>query len=263
MKKTQENVYVTEKPKRKLYFRILKKLMKVKYKEPTFIYLGEEIKNGGVILSNHEGTDAPMAFEIYHSAPIRMWGTGEMNSGLIKLYKYQTRVYYHEKKHWNIHLARLFCLIASPLTWLFYSGLDLISTYQDARFVKTVRESINAINQGYNIVIYPEVSDKGYLPVLEGFHEGCIMFAEICKRHGIDLPIYVSYYRKSDNVYIIDSPVMYSSLCSNGETRAEIAEKLCNRCNELGRMNFHGGHLSESPAAEEENAVPELLESST
>ena len=107
-----------KKAKRKLYFRILKKLMKSRYKEPRFIYLGEEFENGALILSNHEGTDSPMSLEIYCDKPIRMWGTGEMNAGLISLYKYQTRVYYHEKKHWNIHLARLFCLLASPLTWL-------------------------------------------------------------------------------------------------------------------------------------------------
>ena len=107
-----------KKAKRPLYFRILKKLMRSRYKEPRFIYLGEEFENGALILSNHEGTDSPMSLEIYCDKPIRMWGTGEMNSGLISLYKYQTRYYYHEKKHWNLHLARLFCLLASPLTWL-------------------------------------------------------------------------------------------------------------------------------------------------
>ena len=62
---------------RKLYFRVLKKIMKVRYKEPTFIYLGDEIENGSLILSNHEGTDAPMALEIYLNKPIRMWGAGD------------------------------------------------------------------------------------------------------------------------------------------------------------------------------------------
>ena len=94
--------------------------MKCRYKQPKFVYLGEEISTGGVILSNHEGTDAPMSLEIYCNKPLRMWGAHEMNSGLIKMYKYQTRVYYHEKKGWNLHLARLFCVIASPLTNLFY-----------------------------------------------------------------------------------------------------------------------------------------------
>lgn len=235
-----------EKGKRKLYFRILKKLMRSRYKEPTFVYLGEEIGNGGLILSNHEGTDAPMSLEIHLDKPLRMWGTGEMNSGLIPLYKYQSRVYYHQKKHWNIHLARLFCIIASPLTWLFYSGLDLISTYHDARFVKTIRESIDAIKSGDNIVVYPEDSQKGYLAELEGFHEGFVLLADMCKRRGIDLPIYVTYFRKSDLLYIVDKPVKYSEISAGCKDRAEVARKLCERCNELGKMQFDAETLEQA-----------------
>lgn len=246
-KKTKKQQNKNTLGKRKLYFRALKQIMKVKYKEPTFRYLGDEITNGGLILSNHEGTDAPMSLEIYLKKPIRMWGASEMNSGLVSLYKYQTRVYYHEKKHWNIHLARLFCIIASPLTHLFYSGLNLISTYRDINIVKTIRESVEAIKAGENIVIFPEDSTKGYLAELEGFHEGFLLLADVCKQRGIDLPIFVSYYRKSDNTYIIDKPVLYSQLSSADATRADIARVLCARCNELGKMQFdeNGNVISE------------------
>ena len=137
---------------RKWWFKLIKKLMLCRYKEPKFVYLGEEIDKGSLILSNHEGTDAPMSLEIFLDKPIRMWGAHEMNSGLIKMYKYQSEVYYHEKKHWNIHLARLFCLIASPVTNVFYKGLNLISTYKDARFRRTIKESLEALNNGENIV---------------------------------------------------------------------------------------------------------------
>lgn len=239
------NTVLKPKQKRKWYFRILKRIMRVRYKEPTFVYLGEHIGNGAVILSNHEGTDAPMAMEIYLDRPLRMWGAAEMNSGLAQLYKYQTQVYYHEKKHWNIHLARLFCLIASPLTYLFYSGLDLISTYHDARFAKTIRESIHAMESGDNVVIYPEVSENGYLAELEAFHGGFATFADICRRRGIDVQTFVSYYRKSDNVYIIDAPVMYSELYERfGGDREKISHHLCDRCNELGRMEFSPEELA-------------------
>lgn len=224
--------------KRPLYFRVLKKIMKIKYKEPRFIYLGEKVSNGGLILSNHEGTDAPMSLEIYSGLPIRMWGASEMNSGLIKMYKYQSRVYYHEKKGWNLFLARLFCLIASPLTNLFYSGLRLISTYRDMNIVKTVRESIEAIKNGENIVVYPEDSTNGYLSELEGFHSGYALLCDVCERRGIDLPIFVSYYRKKDNTYIFDAPVLYSELKRKYKSREEISRVLCDRCNELGKMQF-------------------------
>ena len=235
---------VKKKAKRKLYFRALKRIMKIRYKEPRFIYLGDEFVNGALILSNHEGTDAPMALEIYCDKPIRMWGSYEMNSDVVKLYKYQTKIYYHEKKHWNIHLARLFCLIASPITRLFYAGFDLISVYRDTRLIKTLRESVRAIESGDNIVVFPEDSTKGYLAELEGFHEGFVLLAELCLRRGIDLPIYVSYFRKSDNTYIFDAPVRFSELSEKYKSREEIAKHLCNRCNELGRM-----HLDNSDTA--------------
>lgn len=220
------------------WFRFMKRLMLGRYKKPNFVYLGEEIGEGGIILSNHEGTDAPMSLEIYLDKPIRMWGAHEMNSGLIKLYKYQTRVYYHQRKHWNLHLARLFCLIASPLTNLFYKGLNLISTYRDARFRKTLKESTEALKEGYNIVIFPEDAAKGYLEVLEGFYAGFAMLAETCKKQGMDLPVYVTYFRKKDLTYIIDKPVLYSELCKNGATKEEIAKRLVERCNELGKIQF-------------------------
>jgi hypothetical protein len=185
-----------------------------------------------------------------------MWGTSEMNSGLVSLYKYQTRYYYHEKKHWNLHLARLFCLLASPLTWLFYSGFDLISTYKDLRLVKTLRESVDALKSGDNIVIFPEDSTEGYKAELDGFLEGFALLADVSKTRGLDLPIYVSYFRKSDKTYIFDAPVMYSELSEKFNGRSEIAKHLCNRCNELGKMQFdENGNLVKSEVGSEADSL--------
>lgn len=225
--------------KGKWWFRALKRCMLIRYKSPNFIFLeGKCFENGSLILSNHEGTDAPMSLEMYLNAPIRMWGAHEMNSGLIKMYKYQTRVYYHEKKHWNLHLARLFCLIASPLTNLFYKGFDLISTYKDVRFMRTIKESLNAIENGQSIVVYPEDSKNGYLETLEGFYAGFMVFAEACSKKGIDIPIVVSYFKKNDKDFIFDKPIKYSELVSEFKTREKIIEYLLNRCNELGKMDL-------------------------
>jgi hypothetical protein len=224
--------------KRKGWFRFMKRLMLGRYKEPEFVFLGEKFSNSSIIISNHEGTDAPMSMELYCDKPIRFWGAHEMNSGLVSLYKYQTKIYYHEKKHWNIHLARLFCLIASPITNLFYKGLNLISTYKDARLVKTLRESMEALKQGDNIVVFPEDSKNGYLEQLEGFFAGFAMLAEVCYKRGMDVPIFVTYFRRKDLKYIIDAPIKYSELAKGGATRADIAKRLLDRCNELGRMTF-------------------------
>lgn len=223
---------------RALWYRGMKRMMRVRYKKPQFVFLGEPPKNSSIILSNHEGTDAPMALEIYCQFPIRMWGTSEMNSGLRKMYKYQTKVYYHEKKHWNLHLARLFCLLASPLTNLFYKGLKLISTYQDGRFLGTVKESFNAVQNGENIVIFPEISPDGYEAELRGFYAGFLVFAQYSLKNGVDLPIYVSYYKVKERIYVFDKPILFSELKSNFGSREEMTKYLLDRCNNLNNIDI-------------------------
>ena len=219
-------------------FGILKSIMRWFVKPSEFVYLGGELPAGTVIVSNHVGTAAPLALELYSGLPFRFWGAWQMNSGLINLYKYQTRVFYHEKKHWNLHLARLFCLIASPLTCMFYSGLNLISTYTDIRFRTTISQSMIALENGHSLVIFPEDSTKGYLDELEGFHGGFLMMGEICLRHDVDFPVCVAYYKKSERRYIFDKPVMVSELLADGKNREEVAAELCERCNHLGRTDL-------------------------
>lgn len=237
------------KKKQGLFFRFFKNCMKLFIKKSEFIYLGEKIDKRAIILSNHVGTSAPLAWELYGDPKVTFWGAHEMNSGLVKLYKYQTKVYYHEKKHWNLFGARMFCLIASPLTNMFYKGLNLISTYPDARFKKTLNESIEALDHDENIVIFPENSAKGYLDELEGFHKGFTMLINICLKKNLDLPIYISYYKKKEKKYIVDAPIMISELVTKYSSREEMCKALCDRCNELGKMTF------ESPTISEENVT--------
>ena len=241
------------KQKRKAWFRGFKQFLKIRYKKSQFIYLGEKPTERSIILCNHVGTDGPLGLEIYADFPIRMWGAYEMNSGLKKLYKYQTEVYYHEKKGWNVHWARFFCLLASPLTNLFYKGLHLISTYHDTRLRTTLDESLTAIKEnGENVVIFPEDSSEGYCDELKGFHAGFVMLAEKCFKEGIDVPIYACYFKKKERQYIFDAPIKYSELKAQFGDRNAIAKYLCMRCNIISKIDIEElqiNHIKEFPKA--------------
>ena len=221
---------------RKRWFKFYKSLVRIKYSKLDFEFRGEKPTTGAIILSNHEGAAAPVNLEVYADFPIRMWGVHEMNSGFASLYKYQTRIYYHQKRHWNLHLARLFCLIASPLTHLFYRGLNLISTYGDTRFFTTIKESLTAINErGENIVIFPEMSDRGYFKELEGFYAGFTVLAQALYKQGTDVKIFTAYYKKEQKKFIFDKPVLYSELKALCPDRRGMANYLLDKCNALGK----------------------------
>lgn len=221
-------------PDRKPWFKNLKKILRLIIKEPEFVFLGEKFEGQGFFLSNHVGASAPLTLELYGKHPFRFWGTFEMNSSLKEVYQYLTVTYYHQKKYWNLTLARLFCLIAAPLVKIFYNGLNLISTYPDVRFHKTIRESLQTLKNGHSLFIFPEDSSKGYFDELTHFHSGLVFMAEHAVKAGYDLPLFLAYYQKQNRRYIVDKPVRLSELLKSGETREEIAEKLRQRCNQLG-----------------------------
>ena len=159
-----------------------------------------------------------------------------MNCGLKKLYSYQTKVYYHEKKHWNLFLARLFCLLASPLTYIFYKGLNLISVYRDARFRSTLNETIEIVqNEKSNIVIFPEISDEGYQKELKGFYAGFIVLCEQLYNQNIDVNVFTAYFKKKKRIYVFGKPIKFSELKSNYPSRKEMCEYLVSECNRLGK----------------------------
>ena len=132
----------------------------------------------------------------------------------------------------------MFCLIASPLTWIFYRGLNLISTYRDSRFRTTMKESLDTINAGQNVIVFPEDSSTGYHDKLEGLMGGFVVFGKYCLKHGIDLPIHVAYYRKHDKKYIIDKSVKSSELLAKNMSQEEIMQAFCHRINQLSEMQF-------------------------
>lgn len=223
---------------RKKWFRGLKGFLRIFIKKTKFVYLGKRIEGPSIILSNHSAASGPLGFELYFSESFRFWGTHEMNDGLRSTYKYLTETYYHKKKHWNIHLARLFCIIAAPLCNLFYKGLNLISTYQDTRFRRTLRESLNTLNAGHNLIIFPEASENGYFKELTLFHEGFVVFLEYCKKHHLNLPVYVAYFKSDEKTCILDRPTSINELLDLKLTRTELALKLKERCNEIGRKSL-------------------------
>ena len=117
-----------------------------------------------------------------------------------------------------------------------YLGLNLISTYPDMRLKTTLRESIKILNKGESIVIFPENSSNGYFDTLIEFEPGFVLLMEMALAKGTDLPVYIMYFQKKNNRYIVDKKVYASELLSLGLSKEELAEKMKNRCNELANF---------------------------
>jgi len=221
------------KSNRKLWFRCLKGFLKIFVRKPKFVYLGEQISTPAIILSNHVGARGPVKLELYFDKPFRFWGTYQMNSNIKSVYKYLSTIYFHQKKHMPKALAKIVGFVACPFLKLFYNGLNLISTYPDVRFRKSLKESMQTINSNQNLIIFPEDSSNGYHDKLISFYSGFVVFAEMCLKKGIDLPIYVMYFKKKQNTFVVENPILYSELSKLSEDKKELAKIMCDKANSL------------------------------
>lgn len=224
---------------RKRWFRVTKQFLKLFVRKTRVVHLGESFARPSIILSNHVGAKAPLAIELYGlKQPFRFWGTYEMNSSFRELYAYESKIYYHQKKHWNLFLARLFCLVAAPVTYIYYRGTNFISTYEDFRLKETFKESMKTIEKKESIVIFPEDSSKGYFDVLTAFHPGFFLLGNQCLKKGLDMPIYATYFHKKKHIWLVDKPILFSQLIAKHESKEAAAQYMCDRVNTLGQMNL-------------------------
>ena len=225
--------------KEKFCFKIYRAIVKSTKKKVKFNYLGKHFENGTLILSNHESTKGPFAWDFFCDKKVRFLGAEEMNSGLRKMYKYQSEVYYHQKKHWPLFLAKMFCLLASPMTNLYYKGLDLISIREGFSFKHTIKDAYTSlVEYKENLVIFPEDSSTGYHKELISFKRGFILICRYALKHGDDLPIVVGYYNKEKSTITVGEPVLFSELQAKFDDDEKLAEYLKDECNRLGKISY-------------------------
>ena len=215
------------------WFGIIKGFLRIFIRKPKMVYLGDPIQEQGIILCNHVGAKGPLNLELHLNRPFRFWGTYEMNSNVREVYRYLSQIYFLEKKHFKPFFAKLIGFIGAPLAWTFYRGLNLISTYTDLRLKTTFKESLDTIKKGYSLVIFPEDSHDGYHDNLKKVFAGFAVFAKICYKQGVDLPIYISYLRKKKKTLIVDKPIRYSELAAKYKTNEEITDFICSHMNNL------------------------------
>lgn len=220
------------------FFRVYRAVIKFFKKEVAFYHVGKKEPAGTLILSNHEASKGPLAWELFYNKRVRMMGTEEMNSGFKRLYQYQTRIYYHQKHKWNLTLARVFCLLASPIVYFFYKGLQLISIRKGLALKQTIDDACTALLEfRERVVIFPEDSSQGYFREITEFKPGFLLICEKAFKRGHDMTLAVAYVKNEENTCLIDEPIKYSKLLERHKTREKIAEALRLRCNELGRLN--------------------------
>ncbi len=222
------------KPKRKWFFNIVKGFMKPFVGKIKIINENDNLEPASIFLCNHVGARGPFKLEFNFPVDFRFWGTYEMCGGYISRFKYLYNTYFIQKKHNKKFFAFLKAFIISPISGMFYKGLQLIPTYPDSRFLKTIKFSGEILNNGQSIVIFPENSSDGYHDVLKECYAGFYTLAKYYYKHyKKNVKIYNMRYEKTNKTLYIEKGITVEELLKLNLKNSEISEYFRNKTNSI------------------------------
>lgn len=210
------------KQKKPLLFRLIVRI--VRRLTPKYTVCGVEKlpEESCVIVGNHCQLYGPIAAELYMPRDSFIWCVGEMmNRKEVPAYAYED--FWPGKRKglcWFYHM--LSHLIALPMSYVL-TYAHAIPVYHDTRILTTIRRSIECLNSGADVVIFPE-SHEPYNGILWNFHTHFADLARMYYRRTGNAVCFVPMYTapKLGSIHFGD-PVRYNPDAPPDEERERIS----------------------------------------
>ncbi len=221
-------------PKKQPVWGGVAKVLKLFFKKPQIVSLSGELPDKAIYVANHAAMFGPVMYNLYLPAKFAQWGAWPMLGSWKQRYRYLKDVYFVQKRHKNKFVATVLAFFEAGFAPFFYKGLRVIASYNDQRFIATLRKSMRVLDSDLGIIIFPEDSNEGYNEHLSSFFAGFVELAKFYRRkNGEDIPIYPVYYHPEYKKIVIGFPSFYTDYEQRGLNRQQIAQEFCDQVNSL------------------------------
>lgn len=185
-----------------------------------------------IIVGNHTQMNGPICAELFVPGKNTTWCAHQMMEAKeVPAYAFQD--FWSKKPKWTHPFFKLLSYIITPLSVAVFNEAKTIPVYHDARLISTFKQTIKALDDGTNVIIFPEC----YTPhnnIVYQFQDKYIDVAKLYyKRTGKCLdfvPLYVA--PKLKKMYI-GKPIRFCPENTIEEERLRITNYLMNQITEI------------------------------
>ncbi|MBE5927969.1 MAG: hypothetical protein E7267_01110 [Lachnospiraceae bacterium] len=142
-----------------LLFRILKEIVRICYGKIEVVGQENLPENNAVIVGNHTQMNGPIAGDFFLPENCYTWCAGQMMNRK-EVPEYAFNDFWAQKPKWSHPFYRILSHIIAPLAELIFNNARTIPVYRDMRIMATFKSTIQKLNEGANIVIFPEKDEK-------------------------------------------------------------------------------------------------------
>lgn len=175
-----------------------------------------------IVVGNHTQMNGPIVGELYFPGPHYIWCAGQMME-LKEVPGYAYQDFWSGKPGYIRWYYKLCSYLIAPLAVLIFNNAHTIPVYHDTRLVTTFRQTVQRLEQGARIVIFPE-HDKKYNNILYEFQDRFVDVARLYyKKTGKELAFVPMYIAPALRTVYLGEPVRYRA----GEPVAKERERIC------------------------------------
>jgi len=208
-----------------LFFRLIKWLVKLFYPKIEVIGTENLPAEPSLIVGNHTQMNGPIACELYFPGKSYTWCAGEMMH-LKEVPAYAYKDFWSQKPGYIRWFYKILSYIIAPLSVCVFNNADTIAVYRDIRLRNTFKETMEKLESGANVVIFPE-HDKGYNHIVCDFQDKFIDVARMYhKRTGKELDFVPMYIAPKLKKMYLGKPLRFSAEAPIKDERRRICEYL-------------------------------------
>lgn len=199
-----------QKKKKPWFFRFAVKIIKLFYRKRKYIGIENLPEEPCIIIGNHSQIHGPLTTEIYYPRKKAIWCTWEMRE-LKEVPKYAQTIFWPNKRKGTRWFYKLLSYIIAPIASYALSRADTLPVYRDKRLIVTLKKSLTALNNGEDVVIFPE-TDDGYNNIINELQEGFLQVAKFYySKYKKELNIVPMYNAATLKTVIFGKPIKFDS----------------------------------------------------
>ena len=213
-------------------YRIIKALVRLFYGRTAVVGAEHLPDEPCIIVGNHCQMNGPIACELDFPGLHYTWCAGEMMH-LKEVPAYAFRDFWSAKPKSVRWLFRIASYLIAPLSVCVFNNANCIGVYHDARILSTFRQTVEVMERGGSVIIFPE-HDPPRNNILSEFQERFVAVARQYVRSSGKAPCFVPLYiAPSLKTMYLGEPVRFDPAAPQKEECRRVSEEMSARITAL------------------------------
>lgn len=208
-----------------LLFRLFRGLVWLVYPKTTVEGLENLPKEPCVVVGNHSHMNGPICGELYFPGKCVTWCAYQMMY-LKEVPNYSFQDFWKGKPKWTRGFYRVLSYLIAPIAVVLFRNAKTIPVFYDNRLLTTFRQTISALKENTNVIIFPEDYEP-YNHIVYHFRDKFINVAkQYYKQTGKALPFVPLYLAPNLKKMYLGKPVAFNPDAPIEEERQRICRYL-------------------------------------